>query len=549
MKKIFLLMILSSLCVLSAQEALLSTNENYYDFLALDGYTERPYLNYRTLSDSKWVIQDASGDIWNGNILGSTKKITDSINFRIYGPELFNSFNSEAPYGQNDGALWQGRGLNSSLTAGARLEAYGIELTLKPEVVFSQNLSFKLMPSAYESEYGYIWGYAYNIGVDSPQRFGNSAIYKFSWGDSEIRYTWKSLTAGFGTQLIWLGPGRVNSLLHSNNSSPYPKVDLGLRKTPITIQGFYAGDIEARVWCGYLSESDYFDTDASNNHNMISGVVISFAPSVLPGLTLSASRVYLAKWKKDSLNTIGSLLFLKFNSDGGQDEWDQRPGLSFDYFLPKAGFEVYGELAINDNPGPSLDAYIRNFSHTVVYTGGLRKSVSIDSEKEIRGELSFEWTNLEMSPTYSQLIGSNTFYMHHQITQGYTNEGQWIGSGTGTGGNSQSLNFKIYYPKGLTGINIHRYNPDNDFIMRQTTPAGHGYPEDDLSLHPEYLYNRHFKAFLAFEVESDYYFTTNFLIGAGIGYVIIHDPYYTGDWIVSDKINQARLTLSIKKSF
>ena len=37
--------------ILPAQEALKSVEEEYYDFLALQGYTERHALNYRTLSD------------------------------------------------------------------------------------------------------------------------------------------------------------------------------------------------------------------------------------------------------------------------------------------------------------------------------------------------------------------------------------------------------------------------------------------------------------------------------------------------------------------
>ncbi|MCI6982880.1 MAG: hypothetical protein MR917_01535, partial [Treponema porcinum] len=37
-----------------SQEALKSTEEEYYDFLSIQGITIRPSLNYRTLSDSEW---------------------------------------------------------------------------------------------------------------------------------------------------------------------------------------------------------------------------------------------------------------------------------------------------------------------------------------------------------------------------------------------------------------------------------------------------------------------------------------------------------------
>jgi hypothetical protein len=53
-----------SAMLLSAQDALKSTEEDYYDFLALQGLTERPYLNYRTLSESVWNIDEAAEHPW-----------------------------------------------------------------------------------------------------------------------------------------------------------------------------------------------------------------------------------------------------------------------------------------------------------------------------------------------------------------------------------------------------------------------------------------------------------------------------------------------------
>jgi hypothetical protein len=48
-KNMVFALFLNSLCVVSvsAQEALLSDTERYYDFLALQGITERPWLNYQ----------------------------------------------------------------------------------------------------------------------------------------------------------------------------------------------------------------------------------------------------------------------------------------------------------------------------------------------------------------------------------------------------------------------------------------------------------------------------------------------------------------------
>ena len=155
MKKINFIMpiVLSVFSAAFAQEALKSTEEEYYNFLSLTGAAERPTLNYRTLSDSEWQVTDEN-HIWKDNNLGTkrtlyesdstetnwfTAGIDRSVKLKLYGPEWFNSYNTKAPYGQNDGALWQGKGYNTSLTAGARLEAFGFEATFKPQVSWSQN--------------------------------------------------------------------------------------------------------------------------------------------------------------------------------------------------------------------------------------------------------------------------------------------------------------------------------------------------------------------------------------------------------------------------
>ena len=198
MKKINFIMpiVLSVFSSIFAQETLKSTEEEYYDFLSLTGAAERPTLNYRTLSDSEWQVTDEK-HLWKDNNLGTkrtlyesdstetnwfTAGIDRSVKLKLYDPEWFNSYNTKAPYGQNDGALWQGKGYNTSLTAGARLEAFGFEATFKPQVSWSQNREFDYMPGVYGSEYSYFW----KGNIDLVQRYGDSSFWTFDWGDTEI---------------------------------------------------------------------------------------------------------------------------------------------------------------------------------------------------------------------------------------------------------------------------------------------------------------------------------------------------------------------------
>jgi hypothetical protein len=534
MHKIFLFFSLTILLgvllsPLLAQEALKSVEENYYDFLALQGITERPTLNYRTLSDSIWRIKlDAETDElprhpWQNQNLGTRRHLFGDVSLRIYGPELFMSVNTTAPYGQNDGALWQGRGFNTSLTGGVRLDGYGVELTFKPQLTFSQNLGFDYIKPAYSgTNYagkGEIYGYYGVPYVDAPQRFGNEPFFTWDWGDSEIRYTWKTLTAGFGTQAIWLGPAHINSIMHSNNTPTYPKLDIGVRRQPIIIPllNWYIGDIEARLWTGYLSESDYFDNDNSNNHSMINALSFAYAPSFLPGLTLFINRSFLTKWTMENLKYIGELFFITANNEKQiQEEEDQRVSLGADWLLPAAGIEIYGEFAMNDYVGGGIAGYIR-YPSISVFTVGMRKTFKIYPEKKIYGELLFEWNQLEM-PTNYQFAWPTTFYAHHIVTQGYTNRGQWLGAGLGTGGNSQYLGFKIYYPKGSGTIFLCRNNPDNDYLYAKSIGTINS---PDISIN-----NYNFKANFILGIESVYFITKNISLLGGLAYNFIVNPLY-----------------------
>jgi hypothetical protein len=418
--------------------------------------------------------------------------------------------------------LWQGKGFNASLTGGARLTGYGVELTFKPQLAFSQNVAFGYIKpegmtganyAGKAADYGYFWGI-----VDAPQRFGDEPLFTYDWGDSEIRYTWKTLTVGFGTQAIWLGPAQLNPILHSNNAPSYPKLDIGLRRQPVTIPwvNWYIGDVEARIWTGYLSESEYFDNDDSNDHHMFHGLSLAYAPSFLPGLTFFANRVSIVPW---SLKNMKYILPSDTNADavGEVSSEDQKASFGASWIFPQAGFEVYGELGVDDYVPGKLEGYIRYPFHTMTYTVGLKKGITFSSVHKIYGELIFEWNNMEMSQDF-QFQWPYSPYFHGN--QGYTNKGQWLGMGSGWGGNSQYLELKVYYPRGTSSFFIHRNNPDNNYIYSKTIGVATG----------EELYEKKYftswKANFIIGISTKYYISDIFSIDSGFAYNLIINSDY-----------------------
>lgn len=536
MKKIVaaLFFAISSACVFS-QEALKSIEEEYYDFLSLMGIVERPSLNYRTLSDSVWRIkQDEDGEqiqhVWQGNNLGRTftllntesektnwylKGIKRGIFLKAYGPEWFNSFNTAAPYGQNDGALWQGKGYNTSLTAGVRLEGYGLEITLKPQVSFSQNMEFDLVGSGvYGNEYSYFW----KGNIDLPQRFGNKPYWTFDWGDTEIRYSWHTLTIGFGTQAIWLGPAWLNPMLGSNNSATYPKFDIGLRRQRIVIPkvNWYLGDIEGRIWLGQLSESNYFDNDSSNDKRQIAGFSAAFSPSFIPGFTIGFNKICMSRWDKFSLKYLNPF----YSTNDQENPEDQKMSVFFNWVFPKIGFEVYGELGKDDYSTSSTS----NPFHTAIYTVGFKQAITFLKKYNIYFELIGEMNNFEMSQDFQLQWKYMGYYSHSGISQGYTQKGQIIGAGTGFFGTSEFLGLKMYWKRGSALFFYHRHSPDTNYVYNKA--VDHSVPEDYEELQKYWAKS---KSYRTIGGAADFFITKGLIASAEFDVIWVNYPKYTDE--------------------
>lgn len=528
-----------------AQEKLLSNFENYYDFLALDGNIERPYMNYRTLSDSKWLLPDTTSNIWSKHVYFAKNK--KEKGFKLYGPESYISYNSKVPYGQNDGLLWQGRGLNSYLSFGVRYESRNLEITFKPELSFSANRDYLIVPpnSVFNNEVyndkAKIYGYYGVRHMDAPQRFGDKQIIQFGLGDSEIRYTSKTFTLGFGTQYLWVGPTKLNPILHSNNAPSYPRFDIGFRPTKAQFGKWDAGLFEVRLFLGQLKESDFFDHDPTNNYRLFTGLSAAYAPSFIKGLTLSANRNFLCSWELGSLMSVADLFYIPGNIYGGRDSWDQRASVGISYLLPNTGFEIYSEIGLNDY-SPGLDGYIRYPFHSMVHTSGLHKSFSINLFKQqMKGEFMLEVSMLEVSQDY-QFENPESFYAHHQIKHGYTNQGQWLGAGNGTGGNSQYVGLKIYHKKGNMNLYFHRKNPDNDYIYQ--------YSVGTLNTDSVKSNIKDFKAIVLTGVNSVYFVSPKIQLSGGISFIIEHNPLYNAiRWEETSKRGSLHLNIGIVYTF
>ncbi len=571
MKKLLCtLLFINILFIGFSQEALKSVEEEYYDFLSLTGVVENPVLGYRTLSDSVWNYNDiesfeenddgtftkmrtpgleSSANIWKNNNLGTrytlweksapdenwfANGLNQSVSARIYGPQWFNSYNSSVPYGYNDGGLWQGAGYNTSLTAGLRLEGYGFELTFKPQVSWSQNKDFDSNSDVYPSPYSFTFRSG-NVGhpIDNVQRYGDSSLFNYDWGDTEVRWTWHTLTFGFGTQNPWLGPAYLNPMLGSNNAGGYFKVDAGLRKTPVVIPyiNLNLGNIEGRIWVGRLEESDYFDFALRHEPRMLTAMSASYEPSFIPGFTFGLNRIFVTYWKAENLGYILRLFTTSRSNalaSSGNDE-DQKFSLFAQWAFPKVGFTIYGEYGRDDF---SSDEKANPF-HTAIYTLGAKQAIPLPFG--LKSELNLEWNNFEMSQDFQLQWTYLGYYAHGYVNQGYTHNGQILGAGTGWAGNSQFVQYKVYYPKGFTAVKFHRYCPNNNSVFSQAVNEA-----SDATNGPLYQkWYGTFETYFVFGLTQQVFITKDFSMNGEFNFIKIHHYNYT-----NNQINNFNLQLS-----
>lgn len=380
--------------------------------------------------------------------------------------EIRTAYNSLMPWGQNDGALWQGRGVSGSVSGGAGFRHGGLDVTLAPTLVYAQNADFALIPLAPPAQNS-PFAYPYHGGpqgsrIDLPQRFGDASFGALDPGQSQVRFTWRAVLAGAGTHNLWWGPGTRNAIIMSNHAPGFPHAFAGTSR-PVNIG---IGRLEAQILWGSLRESKYFDTVSTNNARYFTGVVLALQPGALPGLTVGASRVFYQAppggfGLADLLRVISPVtkksLITPSNPDGN-DSADQMLSLMARWAPPGSGFEAFVEWARNDHNWDLRD-FANEPEHSQAYTVGFQHAARLQDGRIFR--LQGELTHLERSGT-KEVRASPVYYVHHLVPQGYTQRGQVIGAGIGPGGNAQALGADVFTRWGRVGGFVGRQVHDND---------------------------------------------------------------------------------------
>jgi hypothetical protein len=433
-----------------------SNLDDYYRDLVVKGEVKLTHsLNIRPLVLNFSNFNDTSK-------LFKPKKVynSNSINLSILPLNILQKFNSNQPYGWNDGPLSFSKGYQVLGSGGVYVNYKNLHVIIRPEFYKTASDNYKT-----NSQYGQVTPSISDLGM----------------GQSVIRYDVGKNSVSLSTQNMWLGPGRYSSLVMSNNSKGFKHISLGTN-TPFNTK---VGNFEYLLFSGTLTtlnnqgfENNNLKTKLFNGSlRYINGLSIVYSPKYFSNLFLGFNRVFQTYYSTLESNNGGlSKYALAFNglfkSSYNDDklQLDQILSIYSRWVMPKEKAEVYFEYGYNDAKSNTRDLILDN-SHASASIFGLRKYFTLKNNNLLL--LETEITRMSQRPTYLQRNAGN-WYTHGEVIQGYTNNNQIMGAGSGLGNNVQT--FAASWNRGLTKIGLQfqrinqnptqRYGNANNLFIR-----------------------------------------------------------------------------------
>ncbi|HEY8164932.1 MAG TPA: hypothetical protein VIF83_05190 [Gemmatimonadaceae bacterium] len=428
-----------------------SPAENYLRYLQSIGLVPLYPWSSRAFSPRELdrLIPKDSAHPWAARFRRSSDRL-GPVEYDFIRPTSGVRFNTAFPYGSNDGPVWAGRGLTSSIVAGVALRWKPVSLTIAPMAFRAENSSFDMLPTPNTGLAAFadpLYG-----GVDRPQRFGASAYSQIDPGQSTLRVDLPFVSGGVSTANMGWGPGSEYPLILGNNAAGFPHAFVGTSE-PLNI---FIGNVHAKVMWGELFQSRfslvqgptrYISRAEPGTTRFTTGIVATFQPRGVTGLEIGASRFFHSIWPvsgipRSYLTKVFQGILKKDLPLDVPDDPRFPPGLETQgisdnqlisaflrWVLPHSGFEVSGEYAREDHAYDLRDL-LQEPDHSRFYTFGMRKVFRHSPAALTAGRV--EIINFQL-PQLSRYRGEGEIYFHGLLRQGHTNRGQLLGANVGVG--------------------------------------------------------------------------------------------------------------------
>jgi len=424
--------------------------------------------------------------------------ILKHLDIRLLPIEWNQQYNTHHPYSLNDGAMIPARGYQTLVSAGVFIKAGPLTLQLRPEYVYAENKYFDGFGCGIGvSDQVWVNYYKFLNTIDLPERFGDKAYSRLSWGQSSIRLNFGAFSTGISNENLWWGPGMRNSLLMTNTSGGFMHLTFNTTR-PIRTK---IGSFEGQIIAGRLDGSGYLPPKPpvftvvylpyipkKDDWRYINGMVLSYQPKWVPGLFVGLERTFMV-YHEDMGNFPVISPVGKKNQTGGTENpsgGNQLRSVFGRYILPKEHAEIYFEYGRDD-----LSYNVRDFllepDYARAYIIGFRKLFLLNQLKERYIQFNMEITQLEQNTTNTQR-SIPYFYTHPEVRHGYTNRGQLLGAGIGPGSDMQ--NMEVSWHQGLTsfGFQAERFVQNNNFHYLELKDVKMNWVDIAFALVGEYQY-------------------------------------------------------------
>ena len=378
------------------------------------------------------------------------EKKNNAISFGLMPLSFSTKYNSHHPYGWNDGAMIMAKGIQNIISTGVYANLGPLSVQLQPEYFSSANPDYEITP-----------GYGST---------GGKKVSKFLPGQSSVRLNLGAVSLGVSTENLWWGPGQFSSLLMSNNAPGFQHITFNTRRPLKTA----IGSFEWQLVMGKLKEdtSLAFENNflkpmnPKNDTRYFNGMVISYQPKWLKGVFFGVTRAFhlyqsdlnaeTGSFTSKYLPVLGGLWKAKDNANLVGAPSDQVISFFSRWIFPTYHSEVYFEYGYNDFAYNMRD-FTSNQQHSSAYIIGIKKEILLSKNRLI--DFNGELTQMAQMPDYL-LRNAGNWYVHGQVRQGFTNENQIMGAGSGLGNNVQTTTANYIDGFKKLGIKLQRIQQD-----------------------------------------------------------------------------------------
>jgi hypothetical protein len=434
-----------------------SEGERYLRALQVAGMAPiRPWsIREFSAAETARLAPSDSNHPWAGRLMAETAQ---SIWVRPLAPDAGVVFNSNFPYGLNDGPVWAGRGLTVMAAAGFEGAVGPFEFRIAPQLFRAQNASFPIAPNGFAGPRSF-GDVRFPSMIDLPQRFGDRPYQRLDPGQSSARVNLFRLTIGASTANEAWGPAIESPFLLGNNAAGFAHLFAG-SDGPLALGPLR---VSFRLIAGRLDQTPYSPAAPESGRRSIAGLIGLVQIRQVPGLEIGAGRLLENTWADtgvsiaDIVRPILKNPFKKARQralGGKGDEPDNQLGSFFArWVLPQAGVEVYGEYGREDNAYDSRDLILEP-DHDVAYMLGIQR-VWKRADGSLR-MLRAETFNSRISHL-EKVRYQTPSYVHTPVVQGHTQLGQLLGAPGGYGGESSLLEIESITRHGRRSLAWRRF--------------------------------------------------------------------------------------------